>query len=48
VIYTGVGTGARRVLRARPMAARALTSFSGAAAMIVIGVVLLVEQMVAQ
>ena len=44
VIYTGVGTGARRVLRARPMAARTLTRFSGAA-MIVIGVVLLIEQL---
>ena len=47
MIYTGVGTGARLVLRARPMAARALTRCSGAA-MIVIGVVLLVEQLVAQ
>jgi threonine/homoserine/homoserine lactone efflux protein len=47
VIYTGVGTGARRVLRARPTAARSLTRFSGAA-MIVIGVVLLIEQLVAQ
>ena len=47
VIYTGVGTGARLVLRARPMAARALTRCSGAA-MIVIGVVLLIEQLVAR
>ena len=31
VVYTGVGTGARRVLRARPTAARAVTRFSGAA-----------------
>jgi threonine/homoserine/homoserine lactone efflux protein len=46
VIYTGVGSGARRVLRARPTAARAVTRFSGAA-MIVIGVVLLIEQLVA-
>jgi threonine/homoserine/homoserine lactone efflux protein len=45
VIYTGVGTGARRVLRARPTAARAMTRFSGAA-MIVIGVVLLAEQLI--
>jgi threonine/homoserine/homoserine lactone efflux protein len=42
VVYTGVGTGARRVLRARPAAARAVTRCSGAA-MIVIGVVLLGE-----
>jgi threonine/homoserine/homoserine lactone efflux protein len=42
VVYTGVGTGARRVLRARPVAARAVTRFSGSA-MIVIGAVLLVE-----
>jgi threonine/homoserine/homoserine lactone efflux protein len=46
VIYTGVGTGARRVLRARPTAARALTRSSGAA-MIVIGIVLLIEQLIA-
>ena len=45
VVYTGVGTCARRVLRARPMAARAVTRFSGTA-MIVIGVVLLVEQLI--
>ena len=45
VVYTGVGAGARRVLRARPAAARAVTRFSGAA-MVVIGVVLLVEQLV--
>lgn len=45
VIYTGVGTGARRVLRTRPTAARAVTRFSGAA-MIVIGGVLLIEQLV--
>ena len=45
VVYTGVGTGARRVLRARPTAARAVTRFSGAA-MIVIGVVLLGEQLI--
>jgi threonine/homoserine/homoserine lactone efflux protein len=46
VIYTGVGTSARRVLRARPTAARAVTRFSGGA-MIVIGIVLLIEQLVA-
>ena len=45
VVYTGVGTGARRVLRARPAAARAVTRFSGAA-MIVIGVVLLGESLI--
>lgn len=43
VIYTAVGAGARRVLRARPAAARAVTRFSGAA-MVIIGVSLLVEQ----
>jgi threonine/homoserine/homoserine lactone efflux protein len=46
VVYTGVGTGARLVLRARPAAGRAVTRFSGAA-MVAIGVVLLVEQLVA-
>jgi threonine/homoserine/homoserine lactone efflux protein len=45
VVYTGVGTGARRVLRARPTAAYAVTRFSGTA-MIVIGVVLLAEQLI--
>jgi threonine/homoserine/homoserine lactone efflux protein len=45
VVYTGVGTGARRVLRARPTAARAVTRFSGTA-MIVIGVLLLAEQLI--
>ena len=45
VVYTGVGTGARRVLRARPAAARAVTRFSGAA-MIVIGVLLLGEKLI--
>ena len=44
VVYTGVGTGAQLVLRARPAAARAVSRFSGAA-MIVIGVVLLVEKL---
>lgn len=45
VVYTGVGVGARRVLRARPAAARAVARFSGAA-MVGIGVLLLVEQSV--
>ena len=44
VVYTGVGAGARRVLRARPAAARAVTRVSGAA-MIAIGIVLLAEQL---
>lgn len=43
VVYTGVGTGARVVLRARPAAARAVSRFSGAA-MVGIGAFLLVEQ----
>lgn len=42
-VYTGVGTGARLVLRARPAAARVVTRVSGAA-MVAIGVTLLVEQ----
>ena len=45
VIYTVVGTGARSVLRTRPAAARAVTSFSGAA-MIVIGTVLILELLI--
>ena len=45
VVYTGVGTGARRVLRARPTAARWVNRFSGAA-MVAIGALLLVEQLV--
>ncbi len=44
VVYTLVGTGARRVLRARPAAARAVSRFSGVA-MIAIGVGLLAEQL---
>ena len=44
VIYTGVGSGARTVLRTRPTAARAVTRVSGAA-MILIGAFLLVEQL---
>ncbi|RSM68253.1 lysine transporter LysE [Actinoplanes sp. ATCC 53533] len=43
VIYTVIGTGARRVLRARPTVARAVTRASGSA-MVMIGVLLLVEQ----
>ena len=43
VVYTGVGTGARRVLRARPGAAKVVSRVSGAA-MVVLGLVLLVEQ----
>jgi threonine/homoserine/homoserine lactone efflux protein len=45
VIYTGVGAGARVVLGTRPAAAKAVTRFSGAA-MTVIGVILLVEQLI--
>ena len=45
VVYTGVGTGARRVLRARPAAALAVTRCSGAA-MIVIRVMLLGEKLI--
>ncbi|MER5303270.1 LysE family translocator [Streptomyces lasiicapitis] len=45
-IYLCVGILARTVLRARPAAARAVTRVSGAA-MIVIGVVLVVEQLTA-
>jgi threonine/homoserine/homoserine lactone efflux protein len=44
-VYNRVGTGARWVLRARPTAARAVTRFSGTG-MIVIGVVLLAEQLI--
>ena len=46
VVYTSVGTAARRVLRARPAVAAAVTRFSGAA-MIVIGVLLLAERLLA-
>ena len=45
VVYLGVGTGARVVLRARPSAARTVTRVSGVT-MIGIGVVLLAEQLV--
>jgi threonine/homoserine/homoserine lactone efflux protein len=44
VVYTGVGTGARRVLRARPGAAKVVSRVSGAA-MVVLGLGLLVEQL---
>jgi threonine/homoserine/homoserine lactone efflux protein len=46
VIYTAVGTGARSVLRTRPAAAHKVTRLSGAA-MVVIGAVLTIEQLVA-
>ena len=44
IVYTLVGVGARRVLRARPAAARAVTRCSGVA-MIALGVGLLAEQL---
>ncbi|MDR7159685.1 LysE family transporter [Arthrobacter sp. BE255] len=44
VVYTGVGAGARVVLRTRPAAARTVTRFSGAA-MVAIGLFLLAEQL---
>lgn len=44
VVYTGVGTAARRVLRTRPAVAKAVSRCSGAA-MIVIGIVLLTEHL---
>jgi threonine/homoserine/homoserine lactone efflux protein len=44
VVYTSVGSAARRVLRSRPATARAVTRFSGAA-MIVIGLLLLGERL---
>ncbi len=46
VVYAGVGTAARRVLRGRPAVAAAVTRFSGAA-MIVIGILLLAERLLA-
>ncbi|WP_326640047.1 LysE family translocator [Streptosporangium sp. NBC_01755] len=46
VVYTGVGAGARLVLRARPAAALWVTRLSGVA-MIVLGMVLLAEQLAA-
>src|SRR5262249_42221353 len=45
-VYVGVGATARRVLRTRPSAARAVSRISGAA-MIVISVVLVAEHFVA-
>lgn len=44
VIYTAVGSGARVVLRSRPAAARVVSRVSGAA-MVAIGLFLLVEQL---
>jgi len=44
VVYTSVGTAARRALRARPAAARAVTRCSGAA-MIAIAALLLAERL---
>ena len=44
VVYTGVGLSARAVLATRPAAAKVITRFSGAA-MTVIGVILIVEQL---
>ena len=46
VVYTGVGTTARRVLRTRPAAVTAVTRCSGAA-MIAIGTLLLIERLLA-
>jgi len=45
VVYTGVGAGARLVLRARPSAAQAVTRFSGAA-MVLVGALLPVKHLV--
>ncbi|WP_223692484.1 LysE family translocator [Leifsonia poae] len=45
VVYTGVGFGARAVLRSRPAASRWVSRVSGSA-MIVIGLVLIVERIV--
>ncbi len=45
VVYTSVATTARRVLRTRPAAARAVTRCSGAA-MITIGALLLAERLI--
>ncbi|ACZ83232.1 LysE family translocator [Streptosporangium roseum] len=45
VVYTGVGMGARRVLRARPAAARVVSRVSGAV-MISLGGVLLAGQLI--
>lgn len=46
IVYTLVGVCARSVLRTRPAAAKLVTRFSGAA-MVVIGAVLIVEQLIA-
>lgn len=46
VVYTGVGTTARRVLRTRPAVAKAVTRCSGIA-MILIGALLLAERLLA-
>ncbi|MEV5872021.1 LysE family transporter [Streptomyces tendae] len=45
VVYTGVGTTARRILGARPAVATAVSRFSGAA-MILVGALLLLERLV--
>jgi threonine/homoserine/homoserine lactone efflux protein len=45
LVYIGLGTGARLVLRAHPTATQAVTRFSGAA-MVLVGVLLLGEQLV--
>ena len=47
VVYTGVGTGARVVLRARPAAAARVVSTVSGIVMVALGVVLLVERLVA-
>jgi threonine/homoserine/homoserine lactone efflux protein len=46
LFYLGLGSFARKILRTRPAAARAVTRFSGAA-MILIGAVLLAERLLA-
>lgn len=46
MVYTGVGTAARRVLRTRPSVAKAVSRFSGVA-MVVIGALLLAEHLIA-
>jgi threonine/homoserine/homoserine lactone efflux protein len=46
VFYFCLGSSARKVLHARPAAARAVTRFSGAA-MIVIGALLLIDRFIA-
>jgi threonine/homoserine/homoserine lactone efflux protein len=47
VVYFAVGHGARRLLHARPAAARWVTRLSGAA-MVTIGVTLIGERIIAQ